>query len=210
MTVARDRRPEGCSERDDAGQPCLGTSGRSQESNGDEQDVILMGDFNMPPDEGYWKPLRAEKPMAGLSQTSRVTNVIPESGKTTLTTKGYGSSYDIWFDQTFTANEFTGRAGVTRFVESHGSRRPPRWPWAIEVAPFGGDSNERRRRAPRGLKGRTSKAQDTRRGRRLRLVRHFNAPFGLGGTIPSSGSLGSTASRRVWASSGAGASDRLW
>lgn len=76
-----------------------------QEANGAEQDVLLMGDFNFPPDDRGW-------------QLTRWTAVI---GPPLRTTVGDVSLYDnIWFDPR-TTKEYTGKYGVVKFdVDDYG------------------------------------------------------------------------------------------
>jgi deoxyribonuclease-1-like protein len=72
-----------------------------------ENDVILVGDFNLPADHKYWMPV-----------TATMTNTIPPTTKTTLDSKKYVSSYDnIWYNATYTANEYTGNTGAIMTVE---------------------------------------------------------------------------------------------
>ena len=71
-----------------------------QSANGDEQDVILLGDFNFPPDDRGW-------------QLNGWTAVFQPPTKTTV---GDVSLYDnIWFHPSNTGAEYTGTHGVIRF-----------------------------------------------------------------------------------------------
>ncbi len=76
-----------------------------QNANGAEADVILLGDFNFPPDDEGW-------------QLSGWTPAIRPPAKTTV---GDRSLYDnIWFDPRVTT-EYAGESGVVRFdVEDYG------------------------------------------------------------------------------------------
>lgn len=54
-----------------------------------------------------------------MTTRSSITNVIPMDMKTSLGKKGLSESYDnIWLDQTFTSNEYTGNPEAYNFVEA--------------------------------------------------------------------------------------------
>jgi endonuclease/exonuclease/phosphatase family metal-dependent hydrolase len=73
---------------------------RVQDRNPNEEDIILMGDFNLSANDVGWDSLKT---------MSTMTNLIPGATLTTLSTSGgLSSAYDnIWIRTQFTGNEFT-------------------------------------------------------------------------------------------------------
>ena len=70
-----------------------------------EQDIILLGDFNFPPDDAGW---------TALKQSPTMTYLIRPPEKTTITDT---SLYDnIWFQASY-VREYTGQAGIIKFDE---------------------------------------------------------------------------------------------
>ena len=71
-----------------------------------EQDIILLGHFNLPPDDPAWDNLKLFPTMAPLIRTPDTTNI---SG-----TRLYDN---LWFQQKYT-QEYTGCSGVIKFDEN--------------------------------------------------------------------------------------------
>lgn len=78
------------------------------ERNPGEKDIILMGDFNLSANDIGWDSLKT---------LSSMTNLIPGTTLTTLSTSGNPSSaYDnIWIRTQFSGNEFTDTAKVNYY-----------------------------------------------------------------------------------------------
>lgn len=76
-----------------------------QDEDPKENDIILMGDFNLPASDAGWQNLKA---------VSTMQYEIPETTLTTLNSKGnLSSSYDnIWFQGQFTNWEYAGTANA--------------------------------------------------------------------------------------------------
>ena len=74
-----------------------------------ENDVILLGDFNLSPDHEYWSDLKTLESIAFL---------ISPPSKTTIGKSGMASLYDnIWFQEDYTEYEYTGSCGVDKFFD---------------------------------------------------------------------------------------------
>lgn len=81
--------------------------GQVQDNDPNENDVILVGDFNLPPTDKGWKEIKKIEGMSWL---------IKPPAKTTIGTKKISSLYDnIWFQSGY-LTEFTGNSGTYEFM----------------------------------------------------------------------------------------------
>lgn len=81
-----------------------------QEINGDENDVILAGDFNLPAYDDSFKSLFQNK--------DEIFYALDPTNKTTVGKKGLSSSYDnLFFSYKYT-KEYTGEVGVFDFTNN--------------------------------------------------------------------------------------------
>ena len=71
-----------------------------------EQDIILLGHFNLPPEDPAWDSLKRFPTMTHLIKPPDTTNIAG--------TRLYDN---IWFQKKYTG-EYTGRSGVTKFDEN--------------------------------------------------------------------------------------------
>ncbi len=71
-----------------------------------EQDIILLGHFNLPPEDPAWDNLKRFPTMTPLIKTPDTTNIAG--------TRLYDN---IWFQKKY-CQEYTGRSGVTKFDEN--------------------------------------------------------------------------------------------
>jgi hypothetical protein len=71
-----------------------------------EQDIILLGHFNLPPEDPVWDNLKRFPTMTCLINPPDTTNIAG--------TRNYDN---IWFQQKY-CREYTGRSGVTKFDEN--------------------------------------------------------------------------------------------
>jgi len=78
-----------------------------QNADDTENDVILVGDFNLKPSHEYWTDMKALETM---------TSLIGEPVKTSIGTTGMSNLYDnVWFQTKHTQNEYAGRCGANLF-----------------------------------------------------------------------------------------------
>ncbi len=95
------------SERRGEAEAIAGVFRQIQNKDANENDVILMGDFNLPPDDKGWKEMKKVEEIIWL---------IKPPAKTTIGTKTMSSLYDnIWF-QSGCLTEFTGVSGTYEFM----------------------------------------------------------------------------------------------
>lgn len=82
-----------------------------QDADPDENDLILMGDFNLSASDRGWDSLRT---------LSTITNLIPATALTTVSPSGSPSSaYDnIWIQTQFTGREYAGKAEAHYLFDS--------------------------------------------------------------------------------------------
>jgi endonuclease/exonuclease/phosphatase family metal-dependent hydrolase len=77
-----------------------------QQDNPQEQDVIVLGDFNFPPQDVGWEPMKLKPAMTYLIKPPITTTVTDTS------------LYDnFWFQQNY-VQEYNGRSGVIKFDEN--------------------------------------------------------------------------------------------
>jgi endonuclease/exonuclease/phosphatase family metal-dependent hydrolase len=77
-----------------------------QQENPKEQDIIVLGDFNFPPQDIGWEPMKLKPAMTYLIKPP-VTTTITDT-----------SLYDnFWFQQNY-VREYTGKSGVIKFDEN--------------------------------------------------------------------------------------------
>jgi len=81
-----------------------------QDINGDEDDVILAGDFNLPVHDNAFKSL--------FSNRDQIFYALDPTNKTTIGKNGLSSSYDNMFFSYKYTKEYTGECGVFDFTNN--------------------------------------------------------------------------------------------
>lgn len=76
-----------------------------QEKNGNENDILIAGDFNLPANDEGFKNLLSHK-------DEIIYTIDPLNIKTTIGTKGFANSYDNIFISKKYTSEFKGRSGA--------------------------------------------------------------------------------------------------